>query len=145
MTGRSFALDANTKWQFCNGGAAAGSSEKFLFYSTNGGASWTLISRTPLGSPPAEAGVGALPNGNGVSAIFFQDASNGWLGLSSPGANLWRSTDGGHNWTAVTVTGLDPGVPVDAISFSDAMHGSFTTPEGAWITSDGGTNWTKVP
>jgi hypothetical protein len=142
---KAFSLDANTRWQFCNGGAAAGSNEKFLFQTTTGGASWTLISRTTLGSPPAEAGVGALPNGNGVSAVFFQSASEGWLGLSSPGANFWRSTDGGHNWTSVSVTGLNSGVPVTAITFTDATHGSFVTPEGTWTTSNGGTSWTKVP
>jgi photosystem II stability/assembly factor-like uncharacterized protein len=144
-TGKAFALDANTKWQFCIGGAAAGSNEKFLFKTTNGGASWTLISRTTLGNPPPEAGVGELPNGNGVSALFFNDATKGWLGLSSPGDNLFRSTDGGKNWTKVTVSGLDPAVPVESITFTDAMHGSFVTPDGTWTTSDGGTTWTKAP
>lgn len=142
---KSFSLDASNKWQFCNGGAAAGSNEKFLFHTTAGGASWTLISRTTLGSPPVETGVGTLPNGNGVSAAFFQDASKGWLGLSSPGANLWRSTDGGHNWTSVAAAGLSAAVPVTSISFSDALNGSFVTPDGTWITSNGGTTWAKVP
>jgi hypothetical protein len=143
--GKSFALNPNTKWQFCNGGAAAGSSEKFLFHTTNGGAAWTLISRTTLGSPPPETGVGELPNGNGVTVLYFQDATNGWLGLSSPGHNLLRSTDGGVNWAEVVVTDLDPGVPVDTISFTDATHGTFTAPTGTWTTSDGGTTWTKSP
>ncbi|MEX2247204.1 MAG: YCF48-related protein [Dehalococcoidia bacterium] len=143
-TGRAFALDANTKWQFCYGGAAAGSNEKFLFRTANGGASWTLISRTTLGSPPAEPGVGDLPNGNGVSALSFPEASKGWLGLSSPGDNLYRSTDGGHDWTQVDVTGLDPGVPVLSITFTDAMHGTFTTSAGSWTTSNGGSTWTAT-
>jgi photosystem II stability/assembly factor-like uncharacterized protein len=142
--GDSFALDANNKWQFCYGGAAAGSNEKLLFRTTNGGTSWTLISRTTLGNPPAEAGVGELPNGNGVSALFFQDASKGWLGLNSPGQNLFKSTDGGHNWTAVSATGLNPGVPVTSITFSSANNGSFTTPEGTWTTTNGGATWTKM-
>lgn len=141
VDGKSFALDASNKWQFCYGGAAAGSNEKFLFRSSNGGASWTLISRTTLGNPPPEAGVGALPNGNGVSALFFQDTTHGWLGLSSPGQNFFRSTDGGVNWTQVTVSGLGSGVPVTSINFTDSMHGSFTTPTGTFSTSDGGATW----
>jgi hypothetical protein len=142
--GKFFALDANTQWQFCYGGAAAGSNEKFLFRTDNGGTAWALISRTTLGSPAAEAGVGELPNGNGVSAFFFQDANKGWLGLTSPGHNFLRSTDGGHNWSELPVTGLDPGVPVQSIEFSDATHGSFVTPTGTWTTADGGATWVKV-
>lgn len=141
--GTIYAFDANNKWEFCYGGAAAGSNEKFLFRTSDGGASWTLISRTTLGNPPPEAGVGKLPNGNGVSVLYFQDLSNGWLGLNSPGNNLWRSTDGGTNWQVVLAAGLDPGVPVTAISFTDPTHGSFTTPTGTWTTSDGGATWTK--
>jgi hypothetical protein len=143
--GKSFTLDANNKWQFCLGGAAAGSNEKFLFQTTNGGTSWTLISRTTLGSPPAESGVGELPNGTGPSALFFQDSNKGWLGLSSPGDNFYRSTDGGHNWTKVTVSGLDPAEPVLTINFTDAMHGSFTTSDSSFTTSNGGSTWTEVP
>jgi hypothetical protein len=143
--GKSFALDVNNKWQFCLGGAAAGSNEKFLFRTSNGGISWKLISRTTLGSPLPEVGVGELPNGNGVSALFFQDADNGWLGLSSPGHNFLRSTDGGKNWVEVVVADLAAGVPVTSITFTDGDHGSFITPDGTWTTSDGGANWTKVP
>ncbi|MEK7693295.1 MAG: hypothetical protein AAB349_03815 [Chloroflexota bacterium] len=143
--GKFFALDANTQWQFCYGGAAAGSNEKFLFRTDNGGTAWTLISRTTLGTPPAESGVGELPNGNGVSAFFFQDADKGWLGLSSPGHNLLRSTDGGHNWSEVVVPSLASAVPVESITFADATHGVFTTPDGTWTTADGGTTWVKAP
>jgi hypothetical protein len=141
--GKTFSLDANTEWEFCYGGAAAGSNEKFLFRTGDGGVTWALISRTTLGNPPPEFGVGELPNGNGVSALWFTDSSNGWLGLTSPGHNFLRSTDGGHDWTEVVVTGLDPGVPVLTISFSDAMHGVFTTPTDTFTTSDGGATWTK--
>ena len=141
--GKAFALSAQNKWQFCYGGAAAGSNEKFLFRTSDGGAAWTLISRTTLGSPPAESGVGELPNGNGVSALWFQDTSKGWLGLSSPGHNLLKSTDGGHNWSEVVVTDLPAGDPVNSITFSDAMHGIFTTSDGTWTTTDGGASWVK--
>jgi hypothetical protein len=139
-SGPSFALDANTEWQLCLGGAAAGSSEKYLFHTTNGGAEWTLISRTTLGNPPPEVGVGDLPNGNAVVQILFLDATHGWMGLNSPGVNLFRSQDGGVTWAEVAV--IPPGVPVTSINFSDAMHGTVVTPEGTWTTSDGGVTWT---
>ena len=138
--GPSFALDANTKWQLCVGGVAAGSGEKYLFHTTNGGAVWTLISRTTLGNPAPEAGVGDLPNGNGVVQILFLDATHGWMGLNSPGVNLFRSQDGGVMWAEVEV--IPPAVPVTSINFTDAMHGTVVTPKGPWTTSDGGVTWT---
>ena len=139
--GPSFALDANTRWQLCLGGVAVGSGEKYLFHTTNGGAAWTLISRTTLGSPTPEAGVGDLPNGNAVVLILFLDATHGWMGLNSPGVNLFRSQDGGVTWAEVAV--VPPAVPVTSINFADAMHGTFVTPEGTWTTSDGGVTWTQ--
>jgi hypothetical protein len=145
VAGKSFALDANTMWQLCNGGAAAGSGEKFLFRTDNGGSSWALISRTTLGNPPPESGVGDLPNGNGVSALFFQDADKGWLGLTSAGHTFLRSADGGKDWSEVVVQDLDQGVPIQSINFTDAMTGEFTTPVGTWATTDGGTTWVKQP
>jgi photosystem II stability/assembly factor-like uncharacterized protein len=143
--GKSFALTPFRKWQFCYGGAAAGSNEKFLFLTTDGGASWSLISRTTLGAPPAEAGVGELPNGNGASALFFQDEDTGWLGLSSSGHNLLKSTDGGHDWKEVVVEDLAQGVPVTSIGFSSEDDGTFTTPDDIFVTDDGGATWTIVP
>ena len=138
--GPSFALDANTEWQLCLGGVAAGSGEKYLFHTSDGGAVWTLISRTTLGNPTAEAGVGNLPNGNGVVQIVFLDTTHGWMGLNSPGVNLFRSQDGGVTWTEVAL--IPPAVPVTSINFSDATHGTVVTPEGTWTTSDGGVTWT---
>jgi len=138
--GPSFAPDAETKWQLCLGGVAAGSGEKLLFHTTDGGAAWTLISRTTLGNPTPEAGVGDLPNGNGVVQILFLDATHGWMGLNSPGVNLFRSKDGGVTWAEVAV--IPPAVPVTSISFADAMRGTVVTPEGTWTTSDGGVTWT---
>ena len=138
--GPSFALDANTTWQLCLGGVAAGSGEKYLFYTTDGGVEWALISRTTLGSPTPEAGVGDLPNGNGVVQILFLDTMHGWMGLNSPGVNLFRSQDGGVTWTEVPV--IPSAVPVTSISFTDTMHGTVVTPDGTWTTSDGGVTWT---
>ena len=67
------------------------------------------------------------------------------LGLSSPGHNLLKSTDGGHNWSEVVVPSLPPAVPVISITFSDATHGTFTSPSDTWTTVDGGTTWVKTP
>jgi photosystem II stability/assembly factor-like uncharacterized protein len=138
----SFEL-GDTTWQMCIGGAAAGSSEKYLYRTDDGGATWALISQTTLGNPPPVAGAGELPNGGAAQALFFIDEDNGWLGLGGPGQNLFRSEDGGHNWTFVDV--LEPGVPVSDITFTDAQNGTMTTSTGTWTTSDGGDTWTETP
>jgi hypothetical protein len=141
--GPSFELNETDTWQLCIGGAAAGSSEKYLYMTDDGAANWTLLSMTTLGNPPPEAGVGELPNGNAAEAIFFIDEENGWLGLSSPGVNLYRSEDGGVFWAEAPV--LEPGLPVTAIDFSDAQNGTLTTPDGDWVTVDGGATWAPSP
>ena len=131
---------SNTKWQLCLGGAAAGSSEKYLFRTTDGGATWKLISQTTLGNPTPQAGVGELPNGNGVVQILFLDDTNGWMGLTSPGANLYRSQDGGVTWTeSPSSRRLSPSPPSPSPT---RMHGTVVTPEGDWTTTDGGVTWT---
>lgn len=141
--GVAFSLDPQTKWQLCLGGAAAGSSEKYLYHTTDGGATWTLISETTLGVMTPEANVGAFPNGNGVDVMIFLDANTGWIGLTSPGQNLFRSKDGGVTWTANT--DLPPGLPVTSITFSSATNGSLQTPSGPWHTTDAGDHWVSGP
>jgi hypothetical protein len=143
VQGPSFALDGADYWQLCIGGAAAGSSEKLLFRSTDGGNEWTLISRTSLGDPPPEPGVGdTLPNGNAASVLLFVDENDGWLGLTSPGQNLFRSQDGGVTWTAIA--DLPPAVPVNSVTFSSSTNGTVVTSESTWVTSDGGDTWTEL-
>jgi photosystem II stability/assembly factor-like uncharacterized protein len=85
--------------------------------------------------------MGNLPNGNAVSALLFLDATHGWIGLTSPGANLFSSSDGSATW--VEVDAIPPGAAVQSIAFSDVMHGNVTTSEGMWTTADGGATWTK--
>jgi hypothetical protein len=141
--GPAFTLNDDVAWQLCIGGAAAGSSEKYLYMTSVGGAGWTLLAMTTLGNPPPEPNVGELPNGNAAEVLFFIDEQDGWLGLSSPGENLHRSEDGGKTWTAVDA--LPPGLPVTDVEFSDAENGTLITPEGDWTTSDGGDTWSPAP
>ena len=140
VAGVAFALDADQMWQLCNGGAAAGSSEKWLFHSADGGANWTLISRTTLGDPPKEPGVGDLPNGNGVVGMLFVDPNVGFLGMNSPGANLWRSSDGGVSWIASDA--LPPAEAVQSMSLAGSEP-TVVTSSGTLVTTDNGEHWSN--
>ena len=143
VPGESFEAEAIDIWQVCVGGGAAGSSEKLLFRSNDGGATWTLISRTTLGNPPAEAGVGEFPNQGTVAVIVFISGDTGWIGLESAGQNLYRSQDGGSTWEAADE--LPPAVPVTAIDFSDPPNGTVTTSDSTWTTTDAGDTWVESP
>ncbi len=143
VVGPSFQL-GEAVWQLCIGGAGAGSSEKYLFRSEDGGATWDLISQTTPGDiMPDDDDDSDLPIGNAAEVIYFVDEDNGWIGLSSPGPNLHRSQDGGETWTAID--DLPPAVPVTSIAFTDAQNGTVTTSESTWTTSDGGDTWVETP
>ena len=142
IDGPSFVLD-DAIWQLCIGGAGTGTSEKYLFRSEDGGSQWELVSQTTPGDLVPVEGEGDLPAGHPAHVIYFVDADNGWMGLGSPGANFYRSDDGGEHWVAVQA--LPTAVPVTGIAFTDAQNGTVTTSEGTWTTSDGGRTWVKTP
>ncbi|MBD2703770.1 choice-of-anchor D domain-containing protein [Spirosoma sp. BT702] len=71
-------VDANTGWVSTVYGG--------VFKTTNGGASWTLQRAESQNSP------------QGTSRIRFNDANTGFYNLNSV---VYRSTDGGTNWTPI--------------------------------------------
>ncbi len=95
--------------------------------SGNGGASFTDIS-----GDLDDAAVTVKP-----SAIFFFDASHGWM---AAGSKVYRTTNGGGAWTGVEVT-----VIPRALYFSSADVG-FLMGDGGAIkkTINGGAAWTDV-
>ncbi len=75
-------------WTFVSGGAEDG-----LYKSTDGGATWTKLEGHGLpASPTGRIGVAVAPSdGNRVYAV-----------IESKEGVLWRSDDGGNNWTMVS-------------------------------------------
>ncbi len=95
--------------------------------------------RTWTGPAPA---TGAMLSG--VTDFHFIDALRGWAvapyGVSSGGATIFATVDGGVNWQAVAGTQLSNGFV--SIRFADAMHGVAVGPAGvAIVSSDGGATW----
>lgn len=83
----------------------------------------------------------ALANTPNVNSVFFFDASNGWLVTNSVSGNttIYKSVNGGLNWTAQTS-------PVSntlySVKFTSVTNGIACGAGGAVIyTTNGGTTW----
>ena len=108
-----------------------------LHASLNGGASWTTSPVTTTDS-----------NGLAV-AVDPSDDNTIYIGgyLTPPGHNsqaaLFKSTNGGANWTDIvgTVSGLIWAIAVDSASPNKVFAG---TSSAIFRSLDGGSNWTKV-
>jgi len=93
-----------------------------VWKSTTGGTSWTKLGTISTSTVY-------------VQAIAAAPTTNGQVILAAKGSILYRTTNGGTNWTAVT--GLPNGI------FSDiAFHP--TNPNKAWLTYSGFSNVNKV-
>ncbi|MDB4896401.1 MAG: hypothetical protein JWN15_2663, partial [Firmicutes bacterium] len=134
-------LDGNTGWVT----VATGAATKFL-RTADGGKSWET-----LAAPQATPGF-----------LAFADTQHGWwlartdASMGSETVELYRTNDGGKNWTPVAKTapagqGSPGSLPRTALKtgmmFRDASNGWVTAesrqPDQVWLyrTSDGGQTW----
>ena len=119
-----------------------------LYKSTNSGSSWTLQSSTPniMGWSVNGTGSGGQAWYDMSIAVDPNDANKVYVG----GVNIWRSTNGGTNWTCVGHWyGANPAPYVHA----DHHHAKFRpgtselyigTDGGVYKSADGGSNWTHL-
>src|SRR6266545_2254413 len=98
-----------------------------IYRSTNAGETWTL---TPAQIPTGLLDLTVLPNG------FIE-------GVAGQG-DIWRSTDGGFNWTQ-TLDGIGALPAPWAVSFFDNATGMTVGQTGFnYKTTDGGVTWTQI-
>ncbi len=81
-----------------------------------------------------EAGRWEWAGGGTLNDIFFVDAEHGW----ASGNGIWKTTDGGANWSHVTVLADSA---LSAVVFADAQRGWADGNDGVWRTEDGGETW----
>ena len=81
-------------------GVAAGSQGVDLYQTSDGGASWNLISQTDPTNPSDQG----IPFGGNKSGVSFRDSAHGWLTGFIPmdgAAYLYGTQDGGKTWKQV--------------------------------------------
>jgi len=80
----------------------------------------------------------------GIFDIRFVDRMHGWaVGCNGPNAMIVVTTDGGRNWR-IQYSGSEIGGQINAVRFSDPLHGWVLFPEAVMQTEDGGLSWHLV-
>ena len=125
------------------GGASAG-----LFQSTNGGQSWVAVAGNSAFTSGGSSICAVVANGQNI--LVTSDKATNSSSWSSFG--LWRSTDGGLNFSQVT-SGLLPDMygaalaadPTNTNRYYVAGYNPFdATKGGVWRTDDAGASWTNI-
>jgi photosystem II stability/assembly factor-like uncharacterized protein len=118
-----------------------------VWKTTDGGASWT-----PLTDMIANLAVVSLaldpsnPNIIYAGTGEFSGSGEKDLGTGVRGAGIFKTTDGGMNWTHLANTNSSNFYYVNklVVSPNTGQRVYAATGTGVWRSTDGGTNWTKV-
>jgi len=125
---------------------------QYLYRSTNGGTSWALASLNVVG------GVRALAFDPSKHTTIYAGAGDykGDLHHVANAGGLWKSTDGGDNWTRIstsnaTLDGESPRTivvdPMDGMrvwAFCDKPNSTSGTDGDIFESLDGGATWTTI-
>lgn len=142
--------DATNNTLFAGTGSAssfssAGGSPIGVMRTTNGGTSWSVTPLNPTGTEPRIRAVlpttidhdGGTP---GVQQVVF-------VGTVGNADGLYRSTDGGNSYTAISgLNGLPNGPVTDLLvdPNNPSLVYAGVVGDGVFFTDDGGDNWTAT-
>jgi photosystem II stability/assembly factor-like uncharacterized protein len=150
-------LDNNNGWALADLGAGAGSQGVAIFQTTDGGASWN---RTYTNDPNQPNAKDSLPLGgikSGLTPLNMQTAWVSGVTYSDGTVYLYRTDDGGANWSQVTTLALPPVAqntqvgfePVKIVSATDAFVTvripSDQSQLAVFISNDAGNTWSFTP
>lgn len=151
-------IDASNGWMLADLGVGAGSNAVAVFQTTDSGATWTQTYTNDPTNPEASE---SLPLGGIKSDLVPLDMQTAWVGgviYSSGTVYLYRTDDGGRNWSPVSLqlpTGAENaelGIDKDQMQFTSAHDGFLVvrlagdaTQTAVYITDDGGNTWRLTP
>lgn len=121
-----------------------------LFMSRDGGVTWTRLKGNGLPTKPVGKVAVAIANSNPKRVYAMIETGDGipWNGEPTQSGQLWRSDDGGHQWTLISrdrnVMGRAHYYSRMAVATDDEDEAYFLTASYA-KTIDGGRTLTTVP
>ncbi len=134
-------------WMAVGGQPSAGSEEKWLFRTVNGGRSWTQIANSPSFSSPETTlhASSGLPMGGYMDQVRFESPSSGYLILAHVG--VLKTVDGGINWTGEQLLpgGGHRSTRIADIATATPFGGIAVTEAGSiWNQANSGAVWEKI-
>ena len=121
--------------------------EKYAFAKTNSSANW--IAKGPINTPIILSNGKKRGNGR-VNCIAFDPVDPDVIWIGSPAGGLWKSVDGGSNWTTntddlpvigVSHIAIDPHNNQIMYIVTGDAYGSDTYSIGILKSADGGSTW----
>lgn len=151
-------IDENRGWMLADLGVGAGSNGVAVFQTGDGGATWVQTYTNDPNDPEASD---SLPLGGIKADLLPLNMQTAWVGgvVYSPGTvYLYRTEDGGRNWSPVALE-LPAGtqnseltIEEDYIHFVSPTDGFLvlrlsgeSTQTAVYTTSNGGESWTLTP
>ena len=138
----SFSFISNkVGWLAIGGQPAAGSEEKWILTTVNGGRSWTQVSSTPSLSSPATTQPNApgLPMGGYISQVRFETPSLGYMVLARGGrGGVLKTVDGGVHWSGEQL------LPSNDYRSTAIKEFAPSTPFGAIAITQPGSIWNQA-
>ena len=156
--GDLYFMNEQNGWVLADLGIGAGSNAVAVFQTTDGGATWE---QTYTNDPNQENARDSLPLGGIKSGLVPLDMNTAWVSgvIYAPGeVYLYRTDDGGRNWTQVALTlpdgaqNFELGIDDDQMEFVAAADGFIamrmsgeSTQTAIYVTNDSGSTWTLMP